>query len=250
MQLLDGKRAVVTGAAQGIGAAIARRFVDQGASVVIADIDADAARTTAARLASELGEDDRVVGVGADVTVEPDVDALIAGCVERFGSLDVLVNNAGITRDRMMHRMELDAFEAVIAVHLTGSWLGCRAAGRVMREQGSGAIINVSSISGKLGNAGQTNYSSAKAGIVGLTKAAAKELGPKGVRVNAIAPGLIRTAMTDAMPDEVVAERIAGIPLGRIGEPGEVADAALFLASDLSSYLTGVVLEVAGGRGA
>lgn len=248
MTLLEGKRAVVTGAAQGIGAAIARRFVEEGASVIVADIDGDAAQRTAAAIAADVS-DEVVVAVTCDVTDEAAVQAAVTRCQDAFGGLDVMVNNAGITRDRMMHRMELDAFRAVLEVHLTGAWLGTRAAGRVMREQGSGTIVNLSSISGKLGNAGQTNYSSAKAGIVGLTKSAAKELGPKGVRVNAIAPGLIRTPMTEGMPDDVLQERVAGIPLGRMGEPVEVADTAVFLASDRSSYLTGIVVEVAGGRG-
>jgi 3-oxoacyl-[acyl-carrier protein] reductase len=251
MALLDGKRAVVTGAAQGIGFAIARRFVDHGASVVLADIDRDAAERAAADLDGAVPAEGRrgAVGRGCDVTDEAAVEAAVAGCIEGFGGIDIMVNNAGITRDRMMHRMDLDAFQAVLDVHLTGTWLGTRAAGRVMREAGHGAIINLSSISGKVGNAGQTNYSAAKAGIVGLTKAAAKELGPKGVRVNAIAPGLIRTAMTEGMPDDVLAERLAAIPLGRMGEPADVADAAVYLASDLASYVTGVVLEVGGGRG-
>jgi 3-oxoacyl-[acyl-carrier protein] reductase len=251
MALLDGKRAVVTGAAQGIGFAIARRFVDHGASVVLADIDRDAAERAAADLDGAVPAAGRrgAVGRGCDVTDEAAVEAAVAGCIEGFGGIDIMVNNAGITRDRMMHRMDLDAFQAVLDVHLTGTWLGTRAAGRVMREAGHGAIINLSSISGKVGNAGQTNYSAAKAGIVGLTKAAAKELGPKGVRVNAIAPGLIRTAMTEGMPDDVLAERLAAIPLGRMGEPADVADAAVYLASDLASYVTGVVLEIGGGRG-
>lgn len=243
MGLLEGKRAVVTGAARGIGAAIAERFAQEGASVLLADLDGDAATNTAAQLPGEA------LAVDCDVTDEASVDRLVEHAVAELGGIDVMVNNAGITRDRMMHRMELDAFRAVVDVHLTGTWLGTRAAARVMREAGSGSIVNLSSISGKIGNAGQTNYSAAKAGIVGLTKSAAKELAGKGVRVNAIAPGLIRTPMTEGIPDDVLDERLAGIPLGRMGEPAEVADAALYLASDLSSYVTGVVLEVAGGRG-
>jgi 3-oxoacyl-[acyl-carrier protein] reductase len=168
--------------------------------------------------------------------------------VDHFGSLDILVNNAGITRDKSLRNMTLDDFQSVIDVHLRGTWLGVRAAAPVMRAAGSGAIINMSSMSGKVGNPGQTNYSAAKAGIVGLTKAAAKELARHGIRVNAVQPGLIRTPMTEAMPADVWAAKEAEIPMGRAGEPEEVAKVVLFLASDLSSYLTGGVLEVAGGR--
>ena len=182
------------------------------------------------------------------VTSGADVDALVAAAVEEFGSLDVMVNNAGITRDATLRKMTEDQFDEVIAVHLKGTWNGTRAAAAVMREQGSGAIVNMSSISGKVGLVGQTNYSAAKAGIVGLTKAAAKELAHLGVRVNAIAPGLIRSAMTEAMPQRIWDAKLAEVPMGRAGEPREVAAVALFLACDLSSYMTGTVLEVTGGR--
>lgn len=152
------------------------------------------------------------------------------------------------THDKTMKKMTSEDFRTVLDVHVYGAWLGTRAAGAVMREQGSGSIITMSSISGKVGNFGQTNYSAAKAGMVGLTKAAAKELAGAGVRVNAIQPGLIRTAMTEAMPQHAWDSKLAEIPMKRAGEPGEVASVALFLASDLSSYLTGTVLEVTGGR--
>lgn len=240
--LVQGRTAIVTGAAQGIGLEIARVLHAGGASVVLADLDAAAA--TAAAVA--LG--DRAIGVGADVTDEAAVDSLVARAVEHFGSLDIMVNNAGITRDASLKKMTVDNFDAVITVHLRGTWLGVRAASAVMREQKSGSIINISSLSGKSGNPGQTNYSAAKAGIVGLTKAAAKELAHHNVRVNSVQPGLIRTAMTEAMPPEVFAEREAAIPMKRAGEPREVANAVLFLASELSSYITGGVLEVGGGR--
>jgi 3-oxoacyl-[acyl-carrier protein] reductase len=169
-------------------------------------------------------------------------------CRAEFGALDVMVNNAGFTRDATMRKMPLADFQEVLNVHLVGAWLGVRAASAVMREQQSGAIINISSIAGKIGNVGQTNYSAAKAGMIGLTKAAAKELAHVGVRVNAIQPGLIRTAMTTGMRADIWDRKIAAIPMGRAGEPGEVADVAVFLASDMSSYITGAVLEVTGGR--
>jgi 3-oxoacyl-[acyl-carrier protein] reductase len=159
-----------------------------------------------------------------------------------------MVNNAGITRDATMRKMTEEQFDQVISVHLKGTWNGTRKAADVMRENKRGAIVNISSISGKVGLIGQTNYSAAKAGIVGLTKAAAKEVAHLGVRINAIQPGLIRSAMTEAMPQRIWDAKLAEIPMARPGEPDEVAKVALFLASDLSSYMTGTVLEVTGGR--
>jgi 3-oxoacyl-[acyl-carrier protein] reductase len=244
MALLAGRTAVVTGGAQGLGYAIAEEFIAEGARVVLGDLDLD--RTRAA--AETLGGDDVARAARCDVTSTADVEALVATAVDQFGRLDVLVNNAGITRDATLRKMTEQQFDEVIAVHLKGTWNGTRAAAAVMREQGGGAIVNMSSISGKVGLIGQTNYSAAKAGIVGLTKAAAKELAHLGVRVNAIQPGLIRSAMTEAMPQRIWDAKLAEVPMGRAGEPREVATVALFLASDLSSYMTGTVLEVTGGR--
>lgn len=243
MTRLAGRTAVITGGAQGLGRAVAERFVAEGARVVIGDIDLAAAQTTAA----ELG-DGAAVAVRCDVTDEDQVAALVAAATDAFGSLDVMVNNAGVLRDATMRKMPLDDFRLVMETHVQGTWLGTRAAAAVMREQGSGSIVNMSSISGKVGNLGQTNYSAAKAGIVGLTKAAAKEVAHLGVRVNAIQPGLIRTAMIEGMREDILAKRLEDIPMGRLGEPDEVAKVALFLASDLSAYMTGTVLEVTGGR--
>lgn len=243
MTLLAGRTAVITGGAQGLGRAVAERFAAEGARVVIGDVDLAAAEATAA----ELGEG-TAVAVRCDVTDEDQVAALVAAATEAFGSLDVMVNNAGVLRDATMRKMPLDDFRIVMETHVQGTWLGTRAAAAVMREQGSGSIVNMSSISGKVGNVGQTNYSAAKAGIVGLTKAAAKEVAHLGVRVNAIQPGLIRTAMIEGMREDILARRLEDIPMGRLGEPDEVANVALFLASDLSAYMTGTVLEVTGGR--
>ncbi|MGV0993652.1 MAG: 3-oxoacyl-ACP reductase FabG [Mycobacterium sp.] len=244
MALLAGRTAVVTGGAQGLGLAIAQAFIAEGARVVLGDLNPEATRAAA----DGLGGADLARAVRCDVTSAADVDALIAAALEAFGSVDVMVNNAGITRDATMRKMTEQMFDEVIDVHLKGTWNGTRAAAAVMREQGCGAIINMSSISGKVGFLGQTNYSAAKAGIVGLTKAAAKELAHLGVRVNAIQPGLIRSAMTEAMPQRIWDAKLAEVPMGRAGEPAEVASVALFLASDLSSYMTGTVLEVTGGR--
>ncbi|WP_370937093.1 3-oxoacyl-ACP reductase FabG [Amycolatopsis sp. cg13] len=237
MTLLNGRTAVITGGAQGIGLAIAELFVAQGARVVLGDIDGDAAAKAAGSLDG--------VGVACDVTKASDVDALLAAAPS---PVDVFVNNAGITRDATMRTMTEDDFDQVISVHLKGTWNGTRKAAAIMRERKRGAIVNLSSLSGKVGMVGQTNYSAAKAGIVGLTKAAAKEMAHHGVRVNAIQPGLIRTAMTEAMPQKAWDQKMAEIPMHRAGEVSEIASVALFLASDLSSYMTGTVLEVTGGR--
>jgi len=242
--LLEGKVAVVTGGAQGIGFAIARAFVEQGARVVLGDLDPD----TSARAVAELGGPEVATAVRCDVAVSADVEALLAAAVATYGSLDVMVNNAGITRDATMKNMTEEQFDAVIAVHLKGCWHGTRHAAAIMREQGSGSIINISSTSGKTGVFGQTNYSAAKAGIVGLSKAAAREVARYGVRVNAIQPGLIRTPMTEAMPQHAWDQKLSEIPLGRAGEPSEIASVAVFYASPLSSYITGEVTEVSGGR--
>ncbi|GLY67969.1 3-oxoacyl-ACP reductase FabG [Amycolatopsis taiwanensis] len=243
MALLDGKTAVITGGAQGIGLAIAELFVAEGARVVLADLGGAAAE----RAAKGLGPH-AAVGVACDVVSAADVERALETAHGTFGSLDVVVNNAGITRDATMRTMTEEQFDQVVAVHLKGCWNGTRLAAARMREQKSGAIVNISSLSGKVGMVGQTNYSAAKAGIVGLTKAAAKEMAHHGVRVNAIQPGLIRSAMTEAMPRKAWDQKMAEIPMGRAGEPAEVANVALFYASSLSSYMTGTVAEVTGGR--
>jgi len=242
--LLKDQNAVITGGAQGLGLAMARTFMAHGARVVIADLNADAAREAGA----SLGTSECALGVACDVTDASAVQSMLDTAVAHFGPLRVMVNNAGITRDGTMRTMTEDQFDQVVAVHLKGCWNGTRLAANVMREQKAGVIVNISSLSGKVGMVGQTNYSAAKAGIVGLTKAAAKEMAHHGVRVNAIQPGLIRSAMTEAMPQKVWDAKLAEIPLQRAGEPEEVASVALFLASSMSSYMTGAVLEVTGGR--
>ncbi|WP_182379255.1 3-oxoacyl-ACP reductase FabG [Nocardioides sp. WS12] len=246
MGLLEERSVVVTGSARGLGLAMAERLAAEGASVVISDIDEAALKDAETRLRdSGLS----VCAKAANVTDEDAVEALIQHCVSTFGKIDVIVNNAGITRDSVMRKMSLADFRTVVDVHMTGAWLGTKFAAQQMRDQGhGGSIVNISSMSGKVGNVGQTNYSAAKAGLIGLTKASAKEAARYGVRVNAVQPGLIRTAMTDAMPPDVLAAGVSQIPLGRIGEPVDIANAVLFLASDLSAYMTGCTLEVHGGR--
>ncbi|KDE99157.1 3-oxoacyl-ACP synthase [Mycolicibacterium aromaticivorans JS19b1 = JCM 16368] len=244
MSLLAGQTAVITGGAQGLGFAIAEQFIAEGARVILGDLNLDATEEAV----TKLGGADVARAVKCNVTSYADIDALVDAAVEQFGRFDIMVNNAGITRDATLRKMTEDEFDQVISVHLKGTWNGLKKASTVMREQKSGAIVNMSSISGKVGMIGQTNYSAAKAGIVGMTKAASKELAHLGVRVNAIQPGLIRSAMTEAMPQRIWDSKVAEVPMGRAGEPSEVAKVALFLASDLSSYMTGTVLEVTGGR--
>lgn len=246
MTLLQGKRAVVTGAAQGLGEAITRGFLAQGASVVLADINKVTLEDTRARLEKEIGG--RAVAILCDVASEDSVSALAAGTVDAFGGIDVWVNNAGILRNGSLAEVSLSEFRELMDVHVQGSWLGVKYAAGVMGGSNGGSIINMSSIGGKAGLPRQATYSTAKAAIIGLTKAAAKELAPAGIRVNTILPGIMRTAMTAQLDPEDLASRVKDIPLGRLGEPNEIADAAVYLASGMSSYVTGALLEVSGGR--
>jgi 3-oxoacyl-[acyl-carrier protein] reductase len=241
-ELLAERTAIITGGAGGLGRAMAVRFAREGARVVIADLDLAAAEELAAELPGDA------LAVQTDITEPDDVERLVGTTVRETGSVDVLVNNAGITRDASIRKMTLDQWDLVQSVHLRGAFITTKAVAEVMRTQERGAIVNVSSLSGKVGNFGQANYSTAKAGLVGLTKVTAKEYARFGVRANAVQPGLIRTPMTEALTKEVWDRKLAEIPMGRAGEPDEVATVALFLASDLSSYMTGAVLEIGGGR--
>jgi 3-oxoacyl-[acyl-carrier protein] reductase len=247
-ELLTGKNAIVTGGAGGIGLAIGQALVEHGANLVVADIDADRAAEAAAELSRTAPSAATITSIATDVSDEQSMNDLVTGAVDALGGLDIMVNNAGITRDATMRRMSAEDFDKVIAVHLRGAWLGTRAASLVMREKKSGSIINIASTSGKQGMAGQTNYSSAKAGMIGLTKAAAKEVGWAGVRVNAVLPGLVRSPMTENMREDVWEQKVKETPLGRVGEPSEVAGPVVFLSSDLASYVTGVALLASGGR--
>lgn len=243
--LLKGKTSVITGGAGGIGIACAKALADAGSNVVIADRDPQRLQQAVETLS--LGN--KVMAIPCDVTSSADVTNLVGVAFDHFGSLDVMVNNAGFTRDSTIRKMDESDFDSVIDVHLKGAWLGVKAAAEVMRQNSiAGSVINVSSISGKVGMPGQTNYSAAKAGIVGLTKAAAKELGFAGIRVNAVQPGIVRTSMLKSLRQELLQAKLAEIPMGRFGEPAEVANVILFLASEMSSYMTGTVLEITGGR--
>lgn len=247
MTLLADKVALVTGAGRGIGRSTAECLVDSGARVLLADIDGEAAQAAADAINAKHSAE-TALGLAVDVRSETGAQDAVVAAVERWGSLDTVVNNAGITRDATLRRMTVQAWQAVFEVNLQGMMLVTQAAAAVMREQGTGSIVNISSISGKVGLVGQTNYSAAKAGVVGFTKAAAKELAHRGVRVNAVQPGLVDTPMTLGMRDDLLQQKLAEIPLGRAADPREVATVVLFLASDLSSYMTGAVLEATGGR--
>ena len=245
MRLKD-RKAIVTGAGRGIGRAIAAAFAREGADVAVCDVNYAAVQAVARDLESP-GR--RILPIALDVTRKAQVDAMVARAAEVFGRADILVNNAGVLRDAMLHKMTEEDFDQVIAVHLKGTWLCCRAVAAGMRERQFGRIINMSSISGKNGNVGQTNYSAAKAGILGLTKAAALELARHNVTVNAIMPAFVDTDMTRSIPEGPRLQSIAAIPMQRVGQPEDVAGMAVFLASEEAAYVTGAVLEVTGGLG-
>jgi 3-oxoacyl-[acyl-carrier protein] reductase len=241
---LTDRVAVVTGGSQGIGRAIALGLAGRGAAVVVADVRIDGARGVAETIAAAGG---RAEALAVDVTDGPAVQAAFDGVVERFGRLDILVNNAGIARDQLLLRMKREDWDSVIATNLTGGFICAQAVVRQMMKQRAGRIISISSVVGMMGNAGQSNYAASKAGIVGFTKALARELASRAVTVNAVAPGLIDTDMTRALPDATRAEWASKVPLGRLGTPEDVAAAVCFLASDEAAYITGQVLGVNGG---
>ncbi len=245
MKRLEGKTALITGAARGIGFEIAAAFAAEGALVAIADLSGPDCETAAADITAKTAA--KAVGIGMDVSKEADCERAVEEAVKVFGKLDILINNAGITRDNLVLRMKESDFDAVINVNLKGAFLMCKAASKLMLKARAGSIINISSVVGQTGQAGQANYSASKAGLIGLTMSCAREFAPRGVRVNAVAPGFIRTRMTENLKEEAKARVEALIPLGRIGEPSEVAKAALFLAGEESAYITGQVLAVNGG---
>lgn len=241
---LSGKVALVTGAARGIGEAISRALAKAGAACCVADVDEVGAKTVVKDIADEGG---RAVAVACDVTDPDQVGTMVGRCVAELGRLDILVNNAGITRDALGIRLKPADWDIVMGVNLTGTWLCSQAALKVMLKQRSGRIINISSVVGVMGNVGQANYAASKAGVIGLTKALAREGALREVTVNAIAPGFIDTAMTQALPEKIREELLSHIPLGRLGSPEDVAHAVLFLAGDGACYITGQVIHINGG---
>jgi 3-oxoacyl-[acyl-carrier protein] reductase len=241
---LQGKVAIITGGAQGIGLATARKFLDEGAQVVIADRSGAAVDAVVA----ELGAGGAPVrGYAVDVTHAGELKALVAGLLAEAGRIDVLVNNAGITQDARLVNMTEEQFDRVIDVNLRGVFLASQAVLPAMLAQGAGVILNASSVVALYGNFGQTNYAASKAGVIAFVKTWARELGPKGIRCNAVCPGFIATSILATIPAKVLEQMRVRVPLGRLGRPEEVANAYAFLASDEASYINGAVLEVGGG---
>ncbi|MFP3322128.1 3-oxoacyl-[acyl-carrier-protein] reductase [Planococcus sp. SIMBA_160] len=245
MSKLTGKTAIITGASRGIGAAIARRFAEEGANIVVNYSGSqDKAEAVVAEIEQAGG---KAIAVKANVADADAVKSLADAAMKEFGSIDILVNNAGITRDNLMMRMKEDEWDDVINTNLKGVFLCTKAVTRQMMKQRAGRIVNIASIVGVMGNAGQANYVAAKAGVIGLTKTTARELASRGITANAVAPGFITTDMTEKLGDDVQASMLAQIPLARFGAPEDVANAALFLASDEANYVTGQTLHLDGG---
>ncbi len=245
MKLLEGKTAIITGAARGIGKSIALKFAENGANIAFTDLEYNENMKAVESELENLGV--KAKGYASDASNHEQTHEVVEKILEEFGQIDILVNNAGITKDTLLLRMSEEQWDAVINVNLKSVFNFTKAVQRQMLKQKAGSIINMSSVVGVNGNAGQANYSASKAGIIGFTKSTSKELGSRNIRVNAIAPGFIITEMTGQLSEEVRKNWESQIPLKRGGKPEEVADTALFLASDLSSYTTGQVISVCGG---
>jgi 3-oxoacyl-[acyl-carrier protein] reductase len=241
---LSGKTALVTGGARGIGQAIALRLAEDGADIVISDINREGALESV-KMIEALGR--KALAVEGNIAKQEDVEAMVQQTIDTFGEIDILVNNAGVTKDNLLLRMKEEDWDFVIRINLTGSFLCSKAVAKYMVKQRAGNIVNISSVVGIMGNAGQANYASSKAGVIGLTKALARELAPRGIRVNAVAPGFIDTEMTRALPEEARNRLITQIPLTRLGTPDDVARCVGFLVSDAAGYITGQVINVNGG---
>ncbi|GIQ68681.1 3-oxoacyl-[acyl-carrier-protein] reductase [Xylanibacillus composti] len=243
--MLKGKSALVTGASRGIGRAIAIALAEAGADVVINYAGSEAAAAETAKAVEALGR--KAVLAKADVGKSAEAEELVKTALDSFGKLDILVNNAGITRDNLLMRMKEEEFDQVIETNLKGVYNCLKAVTRPMMKQRSGTIINISSVVGVLGNAGQANYVAAKAGVIGLTKSAARELASRGITVNCVAPGFIETDMTDKLTDEMKSAMLAQIPLAKLGKPEDIARVVAFLAGEGASYMTGQTIHVDGG---
>ena len=241
---LTGKVALVTGAAQGIGKAVALLLARNGADIVISDINLEKAEETAKEVQA-LGR--KALATKVDVATLGDVEKMVETILAQFGKVDILVNNAGIARDKLILRMTEEDWDAVLNINLKGTFNCTKAVVRHMSKQRSGKIVNIASVVGEMGNAGQGNYAASKAGVIGFTKTIAREFAQRGINVNAIAPGYIETPMTDALPDKAKEELKRLIPMDRLGKPEDVAEAVLFLVSESANYITGQVLNVNGG---
>ncbi|HMO49062.1 MAG TPA: 3-oxoacyl-ACP reductase FabG [Rubrivivax sp.] len=241
---LKQKTCIVTGAAQGIGLATALKFAEEGANVVVADLKPEGVDAAMALVRARGAQ---ALGLALNVTDREALDQMAAGVKERFGSIDVLVNNAGITKDARLQKMTLAQFDTVIDVNLRGVFHATQAVLPTMLAQSSGVILNASSVVGIYGNFGQTNYAATKFGVIGFTKTWSRELGPKGIRVNAVAPGFVETPILATIPDKVLQQMREQVPLHRLGKPEEIANVYAFLASDEASYVNGAVIEVSGG---
>lgn len=241
---LKGQVTLITGGARGIGKSIAEKFADNGSDLVIVDVNEDAAIETAAEMEKK---GIKAIAIKADVSSADEVEAMFQKVVEDFGKIDILVNNAGVTRDNLLLRMKESEWDLVININLKGVFLCTKSAVKRMSKARSGCIVNVASIVGQMGNAGQANYTASKGGVIALTKTTAREFAARGIRANAVAPGFINTDMTKSLPEPVKEDMLSRIPVGKMGESEDIANAVLFLASPMSAYITGHVLSVNGG---
>ncbi|MCK4906046.1 MAG: 3-oxoacyl-[acyl-carrier-protein] reductase [Spirochaetes bacterium] len=241
---LKGQVTLITGGARGIGKSIAEKFADNGSDLVIVDVNEDSAKETAAEMQKK---GIKAIAIKADVSSADEVEAMFQKVVEEFGKIDILVNNAGVTRDNLLLRMKESEWDLVININLKGVFLCTKSAVKRMSKARSGNIVNVASIVGQMGNAGQANYTASKGGVIALTKTTAREFAARGIRANAVAPGFINTDMTKSLPEPVKEDMLSRIPVGKMGESEDIANAVLFLASPMSAYITGHVLSVNGG---